>query len=549
MIDVILGVLGGLGLFLIGMSIMTGGLKDLAGDTLRDWLARFTRSPLTGATIGAFGTAVLQSSSATTVMAVGFAGAGLLTFPQALGVIFGANLGTTVTGWLIALLGFKLSLSAIVMPLIFAGAILRLFGGRKVAAIGFALAGFGLIFAGITMLQTAMEGAGDFVTPQTFPSDTVLGRVLLVGIGIVITLVTQSSSAGVATAITAVHVGTISFSQAAAMVIGMDVGTTFTAALATVGGNVGAKRTGAAHVVYNLMTGVGAFLLLPWFVIGWEKLRSDTVASDPELALVLFHTLFNGLGVLIVLPFTNQFARFIQWMIPSRARTLTQRLEPSLLAQSSVAISAVHATLVELAGKLYRTLASAVMNESEGDAVLLSLDRIDEALSVTRDYMSRIPKNGVSREVESAYSTSMHILDHLSRLLRRMRMKERLRNAIDDEMMQGIVTRLVNAIEKPIGDDTDSRVRMNLELAALWQDIEQQMEPYRRRVIRQAGLGSAATDQVISCLDQFRWLRRVTYHGWRIAWHLDPTTKRSDGQSFDSGGIDDDPDACSEQPS
>ncbi len=545
MTDAILGALGGLGLFLIGMSIMTQGLKDLAGDTLRGWLQRFTRSPLTGATVGACGTAILQSSSATSVMAVGFVGAGLLTFPQALGVIFGANIGTTATGWMIALLGFKLSLSSLVMPLIFAGAMLRLLGGRRIAAMGWAFAGFGLIFAGITTLQTAMEGAGEFITPHSFPSDSVGGRALLVGLGIVITLVTQSSSAGVATAITAVHVGTISFSQAAAMVIGMDVGTTFTAALATVGGNVGAKRTGVAHVVYNLMTGVGAFLLLPWFVIGWQRLSGNSVASDAELALVSFHTLFNGLGVLLVLPFTNHFAGLIQWIVPSRARVLTQRLEPSLLAQSSVAISAVEATLADLVGELFRALARSVKGACEHDETLASLDRLDEALLETRAYMSRIPSNGVSPEVEVAYSTSVHILDHLARLSRRMRMQDRLKNKSDSEM-QGIVASLVTGIKNPVEGDTDSRAHLNSELASVWQDIEAKMEAYRRRVIRQAGLGATTTDEAISRLDDFRWLRRVAYHSWRIAWHLDPTPECSSEKTLNSAVAGDDADGVTQ---
>ncbi|MGB7346959.1 MAG: Na/Pi symporter [Pirellulaceae bacterium] len=547
MTQAILGALGGLGLFLIGMSIMTNALKDLAGDALRNWLARFTRSPWTGAATGAAGTAILQSSSATTVMAVGFAGAGLLTFPQALGVIFGANIGTTVTGWLVALLGFKLSLSSVVMPLIFAGSILHLLGGRRIAATGFALAGFGLIFAGITTLQLAMEGASDFVTPQSFPSDTTTGRILLVGIGVAITIVTQSSSAGVATAITAVHVGTISFSQAAAMVIGMDVGTTFTAALATVGGNVGAKRTGIAHVVYNLMTGLGAFLLLPWFIAGWETIAVDSIKTDPEIALVFFHTLFNGIGVLLVLPFTNQFARMIQWLIPTEANVLTRRLEPSFLTQSSVAIAAVQATLVELAETIFRSFAVRLVTEGDVQEMLSKLDGTDQAIAETRDYMSRIQTGGSSNEVQFAYSRSLHIIDHTARLLRRMKMQERFETARLDDTMQPFMQRLANAIAEPVVNDK-SHVAVNQDLATLWKEIDQQMEPYRTRTIMESGVGIKKTNQSIASLDAFRWLRRVAYHAWRICHHLDATNDPAIEREVLANDLENDPDACSQNP-
>jgi phosphate:Na+ symporter len=183
--------LGGLGLFLFGMVILTEGLRSLAGRSLRLALCRFTRSPATGALTGAVTTAVVQSSSATTVAAVGFVGAGLITFPQSLGIIFGANIGTTITGWLVALIGFKLSLGTAVLPVVLAGALLYLFGNRRWRHIGYALAGFGLIFVGITALQAGMESLRDIVTPESFPANTTFGRLQLVAIGIGITIITQ----------------------------------------------------------------------------------------------------------------------------------------------------------------------------------------------------------------------------------------------------------------------------------------------------------------------------------------------------------------------
>ena len=189
MIETLINASGGLGLFLVGMIVMTDGLRGLAGDSMRLALMRFTRSPVSGAVTGAIATAVLQSSSATTVAAVGFVGAGLLGFAEALGIIFGANIGTTITGWLVALLGFKLKLGIVVLPLILVGALMRLFGKGRVAHSGTALAGFGLIFVGIGLMQTGMAGLQDVITPAQLPQDTWGGRLSLVALGILITII------------------------------------------------------------------------------------------------------------------------------------------------------------------------------------------------------------------------------------------------------------------------------------------------------------------------------------------------------------------------
>ncbi len=159
--------IGGIGVFLLGMVVMTEGLKALAGARISQWLADATRSPWSGATTGAISTAILQSSSATTVAAVGFVGAGLLTFSQSLGIIFGANLGTTITGWMVALVGFKLQLGSLLLPLIFVGVMLRIFASGRIARAGFSIAGFALIFVGIDLLQQAAAKSTSVTLPRT----------------------------------------------------------------------------------------------------------------------------------------------------------------------------------------------------------------------------------------------------------------------------------------------------------------------------------------------------------------------------------------------
>ena len=452
-------------------------------------------------------------------MAVGFAGAGLLTLSQSLGIIFGANIGTTITGWLVALLGFKLSLTKIVMPLVFIGALMRLLGKKRVAASGYALAGFGLIFTGISILQTAMVGFSDVVTPESFPPNTFLGRFLLVLIGVAITLVTQSSSAGVATAITAVHVGTISLPQAAAMVIGMDVGTTFTAAMAAVGGTVNARRTGIAHVVYNMMTGLGAFLCLPLFIDGWDAMAPDTVRSDPEIALVSFHTLFNAIGVVVVLPFTGQFAKLIVRLVPAHEHELTRRLDPSLLNDATVAIDSVDATLRDLSQIVFGSLVSLLRGKARVAEIQSRLNELDEAIKETRIYLGQI-ETASDLPMAPRRASALHVADHLSRLVRRCRSQKNVDLVNSDQELSQIGQRLTGALTAASDTDDAARSRSAL-LEPVWIEIDARIEPYRREAIQRSADGRATIDETLASLDASRWLRRACYHSWRIAHHLD----------------------------
>ena len=292
------------------MIVMTDGLRALAGHAMRAVLMRFTKSPLTGALTGAISTAILQASGITTLAAIGFVGAGLITFPESLGIIFGANIGTTFKGWIIALLGFKLSLGNVFLPIVFIGAILRLFSKGRLATVGYSIAGFGLVFVGLTFMQESMSELHGFVTFENLPADTLSGRLLLVALGIIFTVLTQSSSAGVAAALTALYADIINFNQAAALVIGMDLGTTSTAAIATIGGSVGVRRTGFSHVIFNLLTALLALLLINPYTWVWNYFSPGELIKNAEIALVGFHTCFNTLGVIMILPFTNQFAGF-----------------------------------------------------------------------------------------------------------------------------------------------------------------------------------------------------------------------------------------------
>lgn len=337
--------------------------KAFAGDALRRALVRFTGTPLKAFGSGALVTAMIQSSCATTVTVIGFVSAGLLTLPQAVGVVMSASLGTTGTGWIVAVLGLKVSLVFYAPPLVGLGAFLRLLGHGRIRSLGLALAGFGLIFIGIETLQDGMQGLSGVFNLAKLPAGGLWGHLLAMVIGIVMTVIMQSSSAAVATTQTALHTGTINFEQAASLMIGAAVGTTVTGALAAIGGSAPAKRTALAQVVFNLATGVIAVVLLPVFLwgIGWAQ---EHAGLDPgATSLAAFHTTIIAVGVAILLPFVDSFARRIERWLPERGPKLTQHLDDTLLHVPAVALEATRRALCETAGDLCDTIRAIVAGE------------------------------------------------------------------------------------------------------------------------------------------------------------------------------------------
>lgn len=337
------GLAGGVGLFLLGMGLMTDGLKLAAGPALESILANATKTRLRGLAAGIAVTALVQSSSAVTVAAIGFVNAGLLNLAQALWVLFGANVGTTMTGWLVALVGLKFKIDALALPLVGIGMILRLTGERdRRGALGMALAGFGVLFLGIDMLKETFSGlSADFQLPA---GDGPFDVLTLVLIGVVLTMLMQSSSAALAVALTAAQGGLIAAQGAAAVVIGANIGTTATALIAAIGATTNAKRAAAAHILFNLLTGAVALLLLPWLIAFLDILRDWLELEDaPAAKLALFHTLFNVLGVALIWPLAAPLTRFLEARFRSAEEELgrPRHLDATVLAVPALALDAL----------------------------------------------------------------------------------------------------------------------------------------------------------------------------------------------------------------
>ena len=329
----ILTLLGSLGLFLYGMTLMSEALQKVAGDKLRNILAAMTSNSLSRVLTGLFITAVIQSSSATTVMVVSFVNAGLLSLVQSIGVIMGANIGTTFTAWLISLLGFKADISILAIPLIAFGFVFMMCKAKKKKSIGELIIGFSLLFLGLSFLKESVPDLQNSPEVLAFIKEWTgfgFGSILIfVLIGTILTIVLQSSSATMALTLVMCNNGWIPFEMGAAMVLGENIGTTITANIAASVANVSARRAAMAHSVFNVFGVLWVLALFkPVFlpVVGKiitafgldNPLVSGASSNSVLYGISMVHTLFNICNTLILVWFTNQIAQLVTKIVKNK---------------------------------------------------------------------------------------------------------------------------------------------------------------------------------------------------------------------------------------
>jgi phosphate:Na+ symporter len=324
---------GALGFFIYGMKVMSEGIQKTAGSKLRDILRSMTKNRYLGIFTGFLITCLVQSSSATTVMVVSFANAGLLSLVESIGVIMGANIGTTITAWLIAFFGFKVKISAFALPIIAIGFPLMFAKKATIRSLSEVLIGFALLFLGLDALKNSVPDLNQ--NPEFleflagFTDYGILSTLLFVSVGTVITIIVQSSSAAMALTLTLLYNNIITFDIAAAMVLGENIGTTITANLAAIIANVHAKRAARAHLIFNVLGVTWLVLMFPWFIdfieYLWEPAQSflqtiipDIDKSQSELQLSLFHTVFNIINALLMVGFIPLIARVVTKLVPSK---------------------------------------------------------------------------------------------------------------------------------------------------------------------------------------------------------------------------------------
>ena len=411
----IFSIAGGLALFLYGIGLMGTGLQKIAGDRLRRILALLTRSPWTGTLIGAGVTAILQSSSATTVMVIGFINAGLMTLTQAIGVIFGANIGTTVTAQLLA---FKITRYA--LPILAVGFAIQFFSKRDIYKyFGHFLLGFGILFLGLSMMtqMTKPLVANEAVRESfiRYSANPVLGIVA----GMLVTFVVQSSSATVGLVLALGSVGLINLKGAVPLILGDNIGTTITALLASLGAGRSAKRAAVAHLLFNVFGAVIALALLPLYL----RLVVYT-ATDTARQIANAHTLFNVVNTLIFLPFTGLYAKFIRLIVPGEDRafdTGPRHLDYGLLRVPSVAISQAIKEIVRMLEMTRQMVQDAMAGFFEGDRVRLAdvghqEEAVDQLQLAVTEYVTDLSQRELGVTESETIPMLLHSVNDVERI-------------------------------------------------------------------------------------------------------------------------------------
>ena len=518
--DTLFPFLGGIGIFLVGMMLLSDGLVAFGGSAMKHALARFTGTPLKAFVSGTLATVVAQSSSATTVTLIGFVSAGLITFSQAIGVLIGASLGNTATGWIVAGLGLKVNLGFYTLPLVGIGALLKLLGRGRLVGLGLAMAGFGLMFVGLNTLQDGMRGLSTVFNLAELPSGGLGARVVTMLVGLVLTAILQSSTAAIATTLTALHTDTINFDQAAALVVGAAIGTTLTGVLAAVGGTIYAKRTALAYILFNAIAGLIAIGLLPAFFLVIEWLEAHAGLDAGAMSLAAFHSLFIGVGVVLFLPFVAPFARLVQRLLPARGEASTQRLDDSLLAIPAVALDASQRSIESVARRLLG-LYGAMLSGSGPNEHESRLAQATQTLDDIYDFVSRVQLSPDDERSAVQRVAQLHAIDHLMRF--RLRLHDLLQARVDlTEAAYGWAQphsqRIVALARAGLLGKAPTDVQAQIEQeAGMLTELSRRM---RHELLAGSLPGAAASAHALTRTDAFRWLERIGHHLARVCFYI-----------------------------
>ena len=539
-------ILGGVGLFLLGMAIMTGGLKGLAGSSLRTVLGKAAATPLSGAFWGAIVTLLVQSSSATTMTTIGLVSAGLLTFPQGLGLVFGANVGTTGTGWLIALIGVRVSLSSYALPMIFVGALIKLLGRNRLAAAGASLAGFALVLYGLTTLQQGMSGLAERLHPSDLPAvlgapgvsflPGLVGLLSLVVVGLVMTAVMQSSTAAIAVTLSAFYAGALGLEQGCALIIGQNIGTATSSALAAIGASTTAKRLAVAYILFKVIAALIALMLFPLTI---SLLARAAGAVDGVTLLAAYHTAYNVVGVAVLLPAINWFTRLVERLLPERGSPLTRGLDHAALLNPVVAVEAVRRTVALAMQALCDSMISSFHGASEGKGGP-SISAAADALRQAREFLSEGSGPPASKEEELRLTSTLHALDHATRFADIAQEEPALavakggsENARVLQSCEEALQSAALAVSDVAGETAFSNAAEPIKsldapnAASALGKVQQRAQALRDlcRADRGTTLGAVAkglltAEEAMARVDLVRRLDALAHHAWRSAVHL-----------------------------
>ncbi len=437
MFNTTMTILGGLALFLYGMKIMSEGLQSATGEGLKNILWKATNNRFKGVLTGFGITAIIQSSSATTVMLVSFVSAGLIGLTQATGIVFGANIGTSVTGWIVAIIGFKFKINMLALPAIALGFFIRFIDHDHVRSWGDFLLGFGLLFLGLGIMSDSVKDlrGSEIITSfmATYKATGILSTIMVVFIGAAVTMIIQSSSATMAMTMTLAFNWFIDFYTAAALILGENIGTTITANIAAIGSTVDAKRTARVHFLFNFL-GVCWILIIfkPFFIpaVDWLipgnpfdadlAIRSGAIATH----MAAFHTGFNFINTIVFLPFVKQLAMLATWLTPGDDK----KAEPHLMyiTTNIVAIPSINLNqarmeierMTEFVNRMYNHVVDVVKNPDKKlgktiEEIMTLENQIDLLEREISSFLVKVSRDNLSKDQSNELNSMLHKVSDL----------------------------------------------------------------------------------------------------------------------------------------
>ncbi|MBV9269631.1 MAG: Na/Pi cotransporter family protein, partial [Candidatus Eremiobacteraeota bacterium] len=448
--------------------------------------------------------------------------------------------GTTGTGWLIALVGVRVSLTSAALPMIFVGALVKLLGRGRVSAAGAALAGFALVLFGLTTLQQGMGGLAEQLHPSDLPAvfgagvswwSGLLGVLVLIVVGLAMTAVMQSSTAAIAVTLSANYAGAIGVDQACALIIGQNIGTATSSALAAIGASRTAQRLALAYILFKLIAGVIALVLFPVTI---PPIIRASHSVDAVTLLAGYHTAYNVVGVAVLLPLIHRFTQFVERILPERGSPLTRCLDPAALLIPLAAEEAVRRTVARSLASMCSSIRDA-LTAGNGAKRIVSVTDAGDALRRAQQFISEASGPPESHDEEDRLTCTLHALDHASRMAEIVGENTELApvsSAVDDaraaelcaEAMQNTI--VISDHVGALRDDADT-VREVAQIGVSMEQLERcaktlaELQAAQRKATLSsvAGGGVSAYD-AIARVDAVRRLEAFARHAWRAAANL-----------------------------
>lgn len=525
MISSIGNLIGGLGLLLIGMGLMTDGLKLAAGNTLRDILALWTNTRARGLFSGFLITGILQSSSAVTVATIGFANAGMLSLEKAIWVIFGSNVGTTMTAWIVALIGFKLNIEALALPMVGIGAILKLTGKETRRGFsGQAIVGFGLLFLGIGFLKSSFETLSTNISLPQAQELTLLLVLAYLFIGFLLTTIMQSSSAAMVVALSAAESGLVPYNIAAAMVIGANLGTTTTAIISVFGATSTAKRVALVHVMFNVITAVAALLVLgPMLWLGATVQAIFGLDTSPSVSLAIFHTTFNVLGVVLMWPLSSRMVQMLHRRFRTQEETESRPryLDKNVLALPYIALDTLSLELSRIATMCVELLQKNLRQQNydfkSRSAIIRNL------AGEVGKFSAELNKNELTPFISEALMSLMHSLQEYIITIEISEDIARLGKITMEHQESDFSSAFhdfIAAADGHLDSLTPDNTPETIKSSVTYDEVEKKYDTLKEAILLNASFGNLDISQMDILLQYANQVKRGCRHTWKAARRL-----------------------------